>query len=267
MDKYRIKAGEKIKLNDFDPDDTSQFSEGKRAGLARLAKLTKKLNELQEVLYAERKHKILVVLQALDAGGKDGTIRSVLSGINPQGVHVASFKVPTEQERDHDYLWRIHQQVPGQGELVVFNRSHYEDVLVVRVHQLVPEEVWSKRYAQINTFEQMLAEEGTTLIKFYLNIAKDEQKQRLRERIDDPSKNWKFNPADLKERALWDDYMSAYEDALNMTSTSYAPWYVIPANRNWYRNLCVASILVKSMEDLKMNYPAPPAGLSDIVIE
>jgi PPK2 family polyphosphate:nucleotide phosphotransferase len=209
----------------------------------------------------------LVVLQALDAGGKDGTIRSTLSGINPQGVHIASFKVPTEQERDHDYLWRIHQLVPGKGELVVFNRSHYEDVLVVRVHNLVTKDMWSQRYAQINHFEQMLAEEGATLLKFYLNVSKDEQKQRLQERLDDPSKNWKFNPGDLKERALWDDYINAYEDVLNNTSTSWAPWYVIPANHNWYRNLCVTSILVKTLEDLKMNYPAPTVDLSNIVIE
>jgi PPK2 family polyphosphate:nucleotide phosphotransferase len=267
MDKYRVKPGEKIRLKDFDPNDTSQFSNGKPAGLARMAELTKSLDELQEVLYAEHKHKILVVLQALDAGGKDGTIRSVLSGINPQGVHISSFKVPTEQERDHDYLWRIHQQVPAKGELVVFNRSHYEDVLVVRVHNLVSKDIWSQRYAQISSFEQMLAEEGTTILKFYLNVSKDEQKQRLQERLDDPSKNWKFNPGDLKERALWDDYINAYEDAFQKTSTAWAPWYVIPANHNWYRNLCVASILVQTLEDLKMKYPAPAADLSNIVID
>jgi PPK2 family polyphosphate:nucleotide phosphotransferase len=267
MDKYRVKPGENIKLKDFDPDDTSQFSDGKQAGLAKLTELSQKLDMLQEVLYAEHKHKILVVLQALDAGGKDGTIRSVLSGINPQGVHIASFKVPSELERDHDYLWRIHQQVPGKGELVVFNRSHYEDVLVVRVHNLVTKDIWSQRYDQIKNFERMLVDDGTTILKFYLNVSKDEQKQRLQERLDDPTKNWKFNPGDLKERALWDDYAMAYEDALNKTSTSWAPWYVIPANRNWYRNLCVSSILVKALEDLKMNYPAPAADLSNIVIE
>lgn len=266
MDKYRVQPGEKIKLKDFDPDDTSQFSDGKQAGLARLAELTQKLDGLQAVLYAEHKRKVLIVLQALDAGGKDGTIRSLLSGINPQGVHIASFKVPTEQERDHGYLWRIHQQVPGKGELVVFNRSHYEDVLIVRVHNLVTEDECSRRYAQINNFEQMLAEEGTTILKFYLNVSKEEQKQRLQARLDDPTKNWKFNPGDLTERALWENYISAYEDVLNKTSTSWAPWYVIPANHNWYRNLYVASVLVKTLEDLKMSYPAPAADLDNIVI-
>jgi PPK2 family polyphosphate:nucleotide phosphotransferase len=267
MEKYHVKSGEKIKFKNYDPEDTSQFTDGKQAGLDRLAELTKKLDVLQEVLYAERKHKVLVVLQARDAAGKDGTIRSVFSGVNPQGVHIESFKVPTEMELDHDYLWRTHQQVPGKGELVVFNRSHYEDVLVVRVHNLVTRDECSRRYAQINNFEQMLAEEGTTIIKFYLNMSKDAQKQRLQDRLDDPTKNWKFNPGDLKERALWDEYDSAYEDVFSETSTSWAPWYIIPADHNWYRNLCVATILVKTLEDLKMNYPAPTTDLSKIVIE
>ncbi len=267
MEKYRVKPGEKIKLNDFDPDDTSQFSGGKKAGLVRLAELTQKLGELQEILYAEHKHKVLVVFQARDAGGKDGTIQSVFSGVNPQGVHVASFKVPSELERDHDYLWRIHQQIPGKGELVVFNRSHYEDVLVVRVHDLVTKDVWGKRYAHIKDFEQMLVDEGSTIIKFYLNVSKEVQKERFQERIDEPAKNWKFNPGDLKERALWDDYTSAYEDAFNQTSTDDAPWYVIPADHNWYRNLCVASILVKTFENLQMAFPTPSEDFSKIVIE
>jgi PPK2 family polyphosphate:nucleotide phosphotransferase len=195
---YRVKPGHKIKLGDYDPEDKTQFSGNKKDAKARQAKLVQKLGELQEVLYAEHKHKVLVVLQALDTGGKDGTIRAVFSGINPQGVRVASFKVPTAEELDHDYLWRVHAQVPGKGELAIFNRSHYEDVLVVRVHNLVPEAVWRKRYAQIRDFERMLAEEGTTILKFYLNISKDEQKKRLQERLDDPKKRWKFNPGDLK---------------------------------------------------------------------
>jgi PPK2 family polyphosphate:nucleotide phosphotransferase len=219
------------------------------------------------VLYAEHKHKILIVLQALDTGGKDGTIRAVFAGVNPQGVHVASFKVPTPEELDHDFLWRVHSQVPGKGELVIFNRSHYEDVLVVRVHGLVPEKVWRKRYAQINNFEQMLAEEGTTILKFFLNVSRDEQKERLQERLDDPKKRWKFNPGDLKERALWDDYISAYQDTINETSTEWAPWYVVPANRNWYRNLAVTSIIVQALEDLKLEYPEPTKDLDKIVIE
>jgi len=267
MDKYRVKPGHKIKLSDYDPEDKSQFSGGKKKAESRLAELVQKLDELQEVLYAEHKHKILVVLQALDTGGKDGTIRAVFSGINPQGVHVASFKVPTSEELDHDFLWRIHSQVPGKGELAIFNRSHYEDVLVVRVHKLVPEDVWRRRYAEINNFERTLAEEGTTILKFYLNISMDEQKIRLQERLDDPQKRWKFNAGDLKERALWDDYIGAYQDAINETSTKWAPWYVIPANRNWYRNLAVASVIVQTLEDLKMKYPEPAEDLDKIVIQ
>ena len=267
MDKYRVKPGHKIKLSDYDPEDTSQFSGGKQDAKTRLAELAQRLDELQELLYAEHQHKILVVLQALDTGGKDGTIRAVFDGINPQGVHIASFKVPTPEEQDHDFLWRIHPKVPGKGELAVFNRSHYEDVLVVRVHNLVPEDVWRQRYTEINNFEQMLAEEGTTILKFYLNITKDAQKERLQARLDDPKKQWKFNPADLKEHALWDEYSSAYQDAISETSTEWAPWYVIPANRNWYRNLSVASVIVQALEDLKLKYPEPADGLDKIVIQ
>jgi PPK2 family polyphosphate:nucleotide phosphotransferase len=267
MDEYRVKPGHNIKLSDYDPDDKSQFSGGKKEAGPRLAELVQKLDELQEVLYAEHKHKILVILQALDTGGKDGTIRAVFSGINPQGVHVASFKVPTPEELDHDFLWRVHSKVPGKGELVIFNRSHYEDVLVVRVHHLISQDVWRQRYTEINNFEQMLVEEGATILKFYLNVTKDEQKERLQERLDDPKKRWKFNPADLKERALWDDYTSAYQDAISETSTEWAPWYVIPANRNWYRNLGVASVIVQALEDLKIKYPEPADGLDKIVIQ
>ncbi len=267
MDKYRVKPGHKIKLGDYDPEDKSQFSGGKKDGEPRLAELVQKLDELQELLYAEHRHKILVVLQALDTGGKDGTIRAVFEGVNPQGVHVASFKVPTPEEQDHDFLWRVHSQVPGKGQLVIFNRSHYEDVLVVRVHHLAPEKVWRKRYTAINNFEQMLAQEGTTILKFYLNVSRDEQKKRLQERLDDPKKRWKFNPADLKERALWDDYTSAYQDAISETSTEWAPWYVIPANDNWYRNLAVASVIVQALEDLKLKYPEPAEDLDRIVIQ
>ncbi len=267
MDKYRVKPGEKIKLKDFDPADTSHVPNGKQAGMPWLAELTEKLGTLQEMLYAEHKHRVLVVLQARDAAGKDSTITSVFSGVNPQGVRVANFKVPSEIERDHDYLWRIHQQMPGKGELVIFNRSHYEDVLVVRVHELVTKDIWSKRYDQISAFEQMLADEGVTIVKFYLDVSKDVQKERLQERIDEPAKNWKFNPDDLKERALWEEYTNAYEDAFNKTSTRQAPWYIIPADHNWYRNLCVASILVKTLENLNMAYPAPAPNLKNIVIE
>ncbi len=266
IDRYRIKPGQKVELKDHDPDDKGKFPGGKQDAEPRLADLIQKLDVLQELLYAEHKHKILVVLQALDTGGKDGTIRAVFDGINPQGVHVASFKAPTLEEQDHDFLWRVHSQVPGKGEIVIFNRSHYEDVLVVRVHKLLPEDIWRKRYEEINHFEQMLALEGTTILKFYLNLSKDEQKERLQERLDDPKKRWKFNPADLKERALWDDYISAYQDAINETSTEWAPWYVIPANHNWVRNLAVASVIVQALEDLKMKYPEQAEGLDKIVI-
>jgi PPK2 family polyphosphate:nucleotide phosphotransferase len=235
--------------------------------LAEVAKLTARLGELQELLFAEGKHKILVVLQAMDTGGKDGTIRRVFSGVNPQGVHVASFKVPTPEELAHDYLWRVHKVVPGKGEMVIFNRSHYEDVLVVRVHNLVPPEVWGARFEQINNFERLLAETGTTILKFYLHIDLDEQKQRLQDRLDDPAKHWKFRLGDLKERKLWPEYMEAYEDALGKTSTSYAPWYVIPANRKWYRDLVIASILIETLEGLEMKFPPAEEDLAGVVIE
>jgi PPK2 family polyphosphate:nucleotide phosphotransferase len=256
MDRYRIKPGQKVDLKDFDPDDRSGWKDGKDAGLEKLASLRQDLDKLQEILYAEHKHKILVVLQAMDTAGKDGTIRAVFDGVNPAGVEVASFKVPTPLETDHDFLWRIHARAPGKGELVIFNRSHYEEVLVVRVHKLVPEEVWRGRYKLINEFEQMLVDNGTTILKFFLHITPEEQKKRLLERIDTPEKNWKFSPADLDERKLWPDYMKAYADALSETSTAAAPWYLVPANHNWFRNLVVASVIVDKLKELNMQYPS-----------
>ena len=256
MDQYRVKPKSRIHLDEFDANDTSTFDGAKKEGLKRLLDLNQKLGELQEVLYAAHKERLLIVLQAMDSGGKDGTIRSVFDGVNPQGVRVASFKVPTPEEMDHDYLWRIHKQTPAKGEIVIFNRSHYEDVLVVRVHELVPPKVWGKRYRQINEFERTLAEEGTTIIKFFLLIDQEEQKLRMLERIKDPSKQWKFNPNDLEERKLWKQYMKAYEDVLEKTSTSWAPWYIIPANRNWYRNLVISDILVETLKKLKLKFPA-----------
>jgi PPK2 family polyphosphate:nucleotide phosphotransferase len=218
---------------------------------------------LQQVLYAEHKHKILIIIQAMDTAGKDGTIRSVFGGINPQGVHVASFKVPTEIENDHDFLWRVHPKVPGRGELVIFNRSHYEQVLVVRVHKIEPEKVWRRHYKQINDFERLLTETGTTVIKFFLNISLEEQKKRLLERIDIPEKQWKFNAADIKERGLWPQYMKAYSEAISVTSTKEAPWHIIPANHNWYRNLMVATIIVEKLKSLEMQYPQTTANLKE----
>jgi PPK2 family polyphosphate:nucleotide phosphotransferase len=267
MKQHLVEPGKKIKLAERDPQDTGDFEGGKEEGLKAVAKLNEKLQELQELLYAEGKHKVLVVLQAMDTGGKDGAIRRVFDGVNPQGVKVASFKVPTSEEMAHDFLWRAHKVVPANGELVVFNRSHYEDVLVVRVHNYVPKEVWSKRYEQINAFEKMLAENGTTILKFFLHISKDEQKERLQARLDDPSKHWKFSLGDLGERKLWNDYQAAYEDALNKTSTEYAPWYVVPANRKWYRDLVISTVLVDALKDLKMKYPEPKDDLNGVVIE
>jgi PPK2 family polyphosphate:nucleotide phosphotransferase len=267
MKRYRVKPGTKVDLKDWDPDDKSKFESGKLEGKAYLLELNQQLEALQELLYAEGKHKVLVVLQGMDTAGKDGTIRHVFEGVNPQGVSVSSFKVPTPQELAHDYLWRVHQKTPANGQIMIFNRSHYEDVLVVRVHNLVPEKVWRRRYEQINNFERLLAEEGTTILKFFLHISLDEQKERLQARLDEPDKNWKFSKGDLKERKLWPEYTKAYEDVLSKTSTEWAPWYIVPANRKWYRNLVVGSVLIETLKDLKMHYPQPEEGLDQVVIE
>ena len=255
MDRYRIKPNTDVDLKDFDPDETKAWDGSKDDAKEKQVKLSARLDELQATLYAEHKHPVLAVIQAPDTGGKDGTIRAVFEGVNPQGVRIANFKTPTPIELEHDYLWRVHAQTPGKGQIVVFNRSHYEDVLVVRVHALVPEDVWKKRYEHINNFERMLADEGTTIIKFYLHISPEEQEQRLLERLEEPAKRWKFNPGDLEERKLWSQYRKAYEAMLSKTSTDWAPWYVIPANRNWYRNLLISSILVDTLEKLDPQYP------------
>ena len=267
MKRYLVEPGKKIKLAEQDPDDTSEFKGGKEDGKKAVAELNLKLQELQELLYAEGKHKVLVVLQAMDTGGKDGVIRHVFDGVNPAVVKVASFKAPTAEELSHDFLWRIHKAVPGSVELVIFNRSHYEDVLIVRVHNLVPESVWSKRYEQITDFEKVLTENGTTIVKFFLHISKDEQKERLQARLDDPTKHWKFSLGDLDERKLWDEYQKAYEDALNKTSTKDAPWYIVPANRKWYRDLVISTILVDTLKSLKMKYPESKQNLDGVVVE
>ena len=267
MERYRVKPGSHINLEEWDASDTGGFDGDKGSAKDRLEELNEELEELQELLYAEHKRKVLMVLQGMDTSGKDGTIRHVFEGVNPQGVRVASFKVPTRIELDHDYLWRVHQQTPRKGEIVIFNRSHYEDLLVVRVHSLVPPEVWSPRYAHINDFERLLAEEGTTILKFYLHIDLDEQKERFLARLNEPHKRWKFSLGDLKERKLWPQYMQAYENVLNKTSTKWAPWYIVPANRKWYRNLMIATILVDTLKGLDMKYPEPEDGLDDVVIE
>lgn len=267
MKRYRISTDKKISLAKFDPNDSKAFNGDKEKGLKVLAKLNQELQSLQELLYAEQKHKVLIVLQAMDTGGKDGAIRRVFDGVNPQGVKVASFKVPTAEELAHDFLWRVHKVTPGAGEMVIFNRSHYEDVLVVRVHGYAPEEVWKKRYDQINDFERLLAESGTTILKFFLHIDLNEQKERLQARLNDPTKTWKFRLGDLEERKLWDQYMQAYEDALNKTSTNHAPWYVVPANRKWYRDLVISTVLVDTLRKFKMEYPQPEENLNGVVIE
>jgi len=264
---YRIAPGTPVSLAALDPADSRLFDGEKEDGKRLAADLTARLEALQELLYAEGRHKVLVVLQAMDTGGKDGVIRHVFDGVNPQGVKVASFKRPAPVELAHDYLWRVHARTPGNGEITIFNRSHYEDVLVVRVHGLVPEETWSRRYDHINSFERMLADEGTTILKFFLHISFEEQRERLQARLDDPAKHWKFSLGDLEERKRWDDYTAAYEEAITRTSTSWAPWYVVPANRKWYRNLVVATALVDTLEGLGMDYPPAADDLTGVVVE
>jgi PPK2 family polyphosphate:nucleotide phosphotransferase len=227
----------------------------KKQGKDLLNQHNKTLRDLQEVLFAEHKQKVLVVLQGIDTAGKDGTIEHVFGDVNPQGTKVANFKVPTPRELDHDYLWRVHPHTPGKGEIVIFNRSHYEDVLVVRVHELAPKSVWKKRYEHINAFEKLLADEGATILKFFLYISKEEQAQRFLARLEEPNKRWKFNPGDLEERQRWDDYKGAFEDMLSKTSTPWAPWYVVPSDRKWYRNLVVASVIVEKLQSLSMQAP------------
>ncbi len=260
--KLIVEPGSKALISRRDPDATPGFN--KRDAEATLAEQTKRLAELQYLLYAENKRAVLIVIQALDAGGKDGTIAHVMTGLNPQGCQVASFKVPSAEEADHDFLWRIHQRVPRKGEFGIFNRSHYEDVLVVRVHKLVPKPVWESRYGQINAFEKLLADNNVIVMKFFLHISKDEQLERFRARVEDPTRQWKLSEADFAERDYWDDYTRAYEDALTRCSTVSAPWYVIPANRKWYRNLAISKIIVETLEDLHMKFPEPTIDLSRI---
>lgn len=262
---FLVTPGTQVSLADYDPAYTGNYKD-KKAAESQLKRNTKRLQELQEVLWAEGKHALLIVLQAIDGGGKDGTIEHVMSGVNPQGCQVTSFKVPTEEELAHDYLWRVHKAVPRRGYIGIFNRSHYEDVLVVRVHNLVPPEVWGQRYEQINHFEKLLADTGTTILKFFLYISKEEQKRRFEKRLADPKKNWKFSLGDVKEREYWDEYMRAYEDALSKCSTPWAPWYIIPADHKWYRNLAVSQTIIETLEKLDMHFPPPLPDAGSIVI-
>jgi PPK2 family polyphosphate:nucleotide phosphotransferase len=263
---YLVEPGTKFRIDRIKADDTGSFR-GKPQAQKAMAGNTEKMAELQQRLYAEAKHALLVVLQGMDTSGKDGTIKHVFREINPQGCSVVSFKVPSQEELAHDYLWRIHVHTPARGMIAIFNRSHYESVLVERVHEIAPEKIWRHRYDQINAFERLLAEEGTTILKFFLHISKNEQKKRLEARLRDPQRNWKFDPNDLKERSRWDEYQAAYEDALRKCSTEYAPWYVIPADRKWFRNWLVSDLITRTLESMGLKYPRPVAGLDRIRVE
>jgi PPK2 family polyphosphate:nucleotide phosphotransferase len=257
-----VKPGSKLRLKDRDPADTFGIHRDNKAH----EKMVGRLRELQHLLYADKRYALLIVLQALDAGGKDGTIRHVMSGVNPQGCDVTSFKGPSNMELAHDYLWRVHQAVPQLGKIGIFNRSHYEDVLIVRVHRLAPEEVWSKRYRQINDFERMLTENGVTILKFFLHISKEEQRRRFEARMQDTSRNWKLSLPDFEERQHWNEYQEAYEDALRKCSTERAPWYVIPSDRKWLRNHIIAELIVRALDNMKLKYPAPTVDISKVVL-
>jgi PPK2 family polyphosphate:nucleotide phosphotransferase len=262
---YRVEPGEPIRLADLDPN-TSEVYEKKKDAEAELERQRQRLQDLQTRLYAEHKRSLLIVLQAMDTGGKDGTIRHVFEGINPQGCQVWSFKKPSDEELNHDFLWRYHQRIPPRGMITIFNRSHYEDVLIVRVKQLIPEESWRRRYQLINEFEHMLALNQIMVLKFFLHISKDEQKRRLEARLIDPDKRWKFSKNDVQERLLWDDYQLAYQDAINNCSTEYAPWYVVPANKKWYRNLVIARTIADTLDAMNPQYPREEEGLESVTI-
>lgn len=262
---YRVMPGMSVKLDDRDPNDTGTVPD-KARGKALLAVECERIQAMQERLYAEQKQGLLVIFQAMDTGGKDGAIKDVFRETDPQGVRISSFGVPTEEELAHDFLWRIHQHTPPHGMIGVFNRSQYEDVLVARVKNLVPEERWRPRYEIINSFEKGLTNHGTRVLKFYLHISKDEQKERLQARLDNPEKHWKFRIGDLDDRALWDDFQKAYEDMLVACSTDHAPWYVIPSNRKWFRSLAAARIVADTLEDMNPRFPPPEEGLDAVVI-
>lgn len=264
MKNYQVKPGSKLNLSHCDPDDTGSYDKtehGKEEAKAATEKLIDKLRESQERLYANSNRSLLIVLQGMDTSGKDGTIKSVMSGVNPQGCKVVTFKTPSAEELTHDFLWRVHQKAPAKGQIGIFNRSHYEDVLITRVHELISEKVVQQRFNQIKEFEELLSENGTVILKFFLHISKDEQKRRLQERIDNPEKRWKFNDGDLEERKLWKSYMAAFETMMAATSTDRAPWYIIPANQKWYRNLVIADRVVDALENMKLKTPPAPAGI------
>jgi PPK2 family polyphosphate:nucleotide phosphotransferase len=262
-DRFRVKPGHKLKLSEIDPAYKDKH-EDKTAAQAEIEHYAQRLMELQYLLYAEGRRGLLICLQAMDTGGKDGTIRHVLGYLNPQGCRVQAFKVPTPEEAAHDFLWRAHKATPGRGEVVIFNRSHYEDVLVTRVHGLVPEAVWSKRYDAINAFEKLLTDNHIHILKFYLHISKEEQLKRFKKRLEDPARHWKISEADYAERRHWDEYQQAYEDALSRCSTEGAPWYVIPSDHKWFRNLAVSNIIVDHLAALDMHFPEPTVDIKMI---
>jgi PPK2 family polyphosphate:nucleotide phosphotransferase len=261
--KLVVEPGTRVRLKDVDAAFHGDYASADHAK-DDLARNVARLAELQQKLYGEKKHALLVVLQGIDAAGKDGTCWHVMAAMNPQGTFVKGFKQPTEEERQHDFLWRVHPHAPGLGQVAVFNRSHYEDVLVVRVHELVPKSVWSQRYEQINAFETLLAAGGVTILKFFLYITPEEQLERFRQRLDDPARQWKISESDYKERAFWDQYVAAYEDMLEKCSTPHAPWYVIPSNHKWFRNLAVSQIIESALDDMKLTLPAPTVDLAEI---
>jgi len=268
LDPRRLRVGPRgFRLASFKPRSTPGFDGDKEEGRELADALSRRLEELQELFYADGRQRLLVVLQGLDASGKDGVVRHVFEGVNPAGVRVASFKVPTEEEAARDFLWRVHARVPRSGEIAIFNRSHYEDVLAVRVRKLAAKRVWQPRYERINEFERLLAESGTTLLKFFLHISRGEQAERFRARLADPTKRWKFRRGDLEDRALWPRYQRAYEDALRKTSTRWAPWYVIPADFKWYRDLAIGSLVVQALESLPLAYPPGEDGLEGVDID
>jgi PPK2 family polyphosphate:nucleotide phosphotransferase len=264
-DKLQVHPRTTVKLADWDPGDTLGFD--KDAARDNVAQSMARLDELQYLMYAQHRHALLVVLQGMDGAGKDGTIRHVMTGLNPQGCRVTSFKAPSPEELDHDFLWRVHQAVPRRGDIAIFNRSHYEEVLIARVRQLVPKDVWSSRYDHINRFEQLLTDSGVVIVKLFLHISRDEQRQRFEERLHDATKQWKLSPSDFEDRKYWDDYVGAYEDVLTRCSTREAPWFIVPANKKWLRNFVVSHILVETLEALEMRFPKPSFDLSTVKLD
>ncbi len=263
---FRVKPGARMRLEEVDSAFKGVHGD-REAAEQESARYRLRLRDLQAVLYAERRHSLLICLQGMDTAGKDGTISHVLGAMNPQGCRAVAFREPTAEEQAHDFLWRVHRQVPMQGEVVIFNRSHYESVLIERVHELVPKKVWSRRYDKINAFEQGLADNGTLILKFFLHISKKKQLKRFKDRLDDPSKRWKISAADYQEREYWDDYQEAYEEALSRCSTEGAPWFIIPSDHKWFRDLAVARIVVEQLEALKMAYPEPTVDIEKIRAE